>query len=270
MYWRYAIVLSFLFSSSAFADSFDSWSRLREIQLSQAMMDDTNTVVLAYQELIKNLPSEDPVRPQALFELGRVRYHQGDIKAARSRLKECVRKGISRSPCLELLSAIELKETAITELPTLWDFDADHGFMRPWSSPEGGSIRVASTADNQQLEWTSIVHSQERDRLITGVNLDNEKPTGVSFQANPTRIDGYLQIIATDVHGKNWYSEPRLFPVNQMLTVDVDFESFRSLEDHSAKLPTQLIDLITIEDITSMNSVDRGTNHWLLDDFRLY
>ena len=265
------VTLALLFvASPSSADSFDSWSRIREIQLSQAMMDEHTSIIAAYQDLIKHLPSSDPVRSQALYELGRIRYQQGDLTAARARLKECVRKGSSRSPCLELLSTLELVDAAITKLPTRWDFNQAHGFVRPWSAPEGGSIRVTEVESNSRLEWSAVVHSQERDRLHLALNLAGAKPEGVAFTANPSVFDGYLQVIASDVNGVNWYSDPLYIPKDSVITVDAKFDSLRSPGARSSSLVPALLNQITIEDVTSSHSLDRGTNLWLLDDFSLY
>ncbi len=245
--------------------------------LVEALDHDLPGAIAQYEDLVRNLGADDPVRSAALYRLGRARHEQGNLDGARASLRECVRIGVDKARCLELLGRIELEASAISTVPVEWRFDdTTHGFVHPWRYADKGAIRIHrdEDRDDPMLAWRTRVDVRKDDQLVVGFRSPQPAPRGLSFLLRSRDLDAHVRLQVYDVYGRR-YAElgPRAVvqvPQGQMVVVELAFERLRGDDPEQAPFDPRMIDRFVIQDVTAYYGDATGDNELTIDDFHVY
>jgi hypothetical protein len=261
-------MLFLLLALSAHADDRTSWEALQDELLEESLGGDLKRAQRRYQGLVRNLADDDPTRGRALYWLGRTRRSMGDVSGAREALRECVRAGEVRRPCLDLLGDMEIERTAIRDVPTRWTFeDDDHGFVHPWAYADKGVIRLRRS---EVLSWVTNVDARRPDRLLVGFRDPSPQPRGARFRAQAVSTPAHLRLMLYDIDGHGYSLPlPVAVPVGTFIDVQVDFRNLVALEGAPVRFVATRADLMVIEDVTG-DYGGSGENELLIDDFVVY
>lgn len=265
-----ATLAALLGAAEATATEVETWERLHDALLGEAVDGLTEQVRDDYQLMSQNLSADDPARGLALYWLGRSQYALGQLTEARESLKECIRLGHSRDPCLELLGRMELERESVDEVPVHWAFDdANHGFIHPWRYGHKGSLRIESMAGDPALAWTTKVTPQEDDQLVVGFKQPWPPPDGVRFDVTST-VDSHLRIVIYDVFGRKYTPGPFVVRAGKTQVVNLEFSALAGFDAAQAPLDPTRIDRLVIQDVTAYLSRATGPNTLYFDDFMVY
>jgi hypothetical protein len=244
-----------------------NWEFLYDHLLVEALDGDANTARTAYQELVHNLPADDPTRAEALYWLGRVSYAQGETKEAQNALREGVRTGSMRQRSLELLGQMALEEHSIKATPSSWDFESSsHGFVHPWRYVAKGSI---STSDGTLL-WLTTIDRQLDDRLVVGFDRPSPTPIGAKIRIRTVNKIARLKLIVTDTADNQYTFDDviELRPDGDFVDLHFRFSDLRPITGASS-FDAKRIDKLIIEDRSSEYGVS-GMNEIQVDRFEVY
>lgn len=255
------------------ADEIEVWGMLAEILLIEAADGDLPRAAVAYEQLVRHLPDEDPMRAEALYHLGDVRYRQGDVDGARAALREGIRVGHNRDQCLVLLGRVELEQSAIHEVPVYWRFDGtSHGFVHPWARASRGSIHIEEEAG--ALGWTTTVDARADDQLVVGFRNPQPSPRGIRLEVQSMKMDAHLRMLVYDVFGRKYTSARGAVstpvPVGETIVIDVEMASMVALDANQGPLDPQRLDRVIIQDVTGYVGRETGPNTLLIDNFEVY
>jgi len=249
---------------------------LHDSLLLEAVYHDVDGALVIYGNLVKNLGADDPVRSEALYWMGRARYEQGEVDGAREALRECVRIGVEKGRCLELLGRIELEQTSITSVPVRWTFDdTTHGFVHPWRYADKGAIRIhrEGERDNPMLAWHTRVDVRGDDQLVVGFRDPQPAPRGIRFQVRSSDLEAALRLQVFDIYGHK-YTPARRGVIRvrrgQLVLVDLQFRDLEGDDPAQVPLAPQDIDRLVIQDVTAYYGGGTGENEIYIDDFEVY
>ncbi len=239
--------------------------------LEESMAGPSPWVEGAFIELTQQLPAGSPVRARALLSLGQTRYALDDLDGARAALRECVRTGPGRAPCLQLLGRLELELGAVRNVPVRWSFDnPDHGFVHPWSYASRGTVRIDEVGGDPALAWTTTVAAQADDQLVLGFDHPDPTPEGVRFTVHATAFDAHLRLIAFDAQGRRYTRGQFIAPVGRALEVVARFRTFEGVDPNQGALDASTLHELVIQDVTGYVARSRGQNSLIIDDFEVF
>jgi hypothetical protein len=249
-----------------------SWETLQDALLLEAS-GDVEHAVDRYEQLVRELGPDDPVRSEALYWLGNARWLGGDVRSAREALIECNRTPNARERCQALLARIELDESSVQTVPTRWTFDGkapQYGIVDPASLDGDRSLRLDTDPDGDvALVWTTFVDERgKRDFLVVGFRNPQPTPETVRFDVRSTVFDAHVQVWVYDTLGRRflWASDGQAVavPTTRWVQVDVDLEAIDGFDPRH-------IDRIVIEDVTGFARGDgpSGPNALWIDDFEV-
>lgn len=239
--------------------------------LQQSLAGIDEQMVRTFEELVQAVPTGSPVRARALIALAEAHQALGQSEDARAALRECVRTGPGRQPCLQRLGQLELEHGAVRELPVHWTFDsADHGLVHPWRYASRGSVRLEPREGDFALAWTTMVEAQSDDILVLRFDDPQPVPTGIRLSVQATAFDAQLRMIAFDVYGERFTHGQISVPVTSDTRVEVRLDSFLVAGPGQTSLdPANLYELV-LQDVTGYVSRSRGSNTLLIDDFEVF
>lgn len=262
---------------AAAQESQGGWEHLYDTLLLQAGDHDIDGALAGYGDLVRNLGADDPVRSAALYWLGRTRYEQGDVDGARTSLRECVRIGIEKARCLELLGHIELEQSAIRHVPVHWTFDdTTHGFVHPWRYADKGSIRIhrEGDLDDPMLAWRTSVDVRTDDELVVGFDNPKPPPSGVKFLLRSRDMNAYIRLRVYDIYGRQYGAAPPhtvvRVPKGQMIVVELPFDEVVGDDPDAVPFDARNIDRLVVQDVTAYHGDRTGENELTIDDFQVY
>jgi hypothetical protein len=269
--------LALLLGTAAWAqDNRASWEMLYDSLLLEAAHHDVDQALVTYGQLVKNLGADDPVRSEALYWLGRARYEQGEVDGAREALRECVRTGVVKGRCLELLGQIELEQSSIVSVPVRWTFDdTTHGFVHPWRYAEKGSIRIhrEGDRDDPMLAWRTQVDVRGDDQLVVGFRDPDPAPQGTRFVVRSRDLDAALRLQVFDIHGRKYVAGHRAVirvPRDKQVLVDLRFRDLEGDDPEQVPFSPSDIDRLVLQDVTAFYGGGGGENELYIDDFEVY
>lgn len=255
-------------------DTRAAWEQLHDALLSESAYGEVDPATGVYEELVRSLGADDPVRARALYWLGRARYSRDDVDGAREALRECVRIGIEKAPCLALLGRIELEQSSISTVPVTWTFDdTTHGFVHPWRYADKGSIRILQGPDQADgtLAWRTRVDVRGDDQLVVGFDDPKPTPRGVMFLVRSSDLDAVLRVLVYDIYDRRFVASGSQalirLPRGELAYVDLDLGDFTG---DTGKLDTTQIDRLVLQDVTASYGNAAGDNEIYLDDFHVY
>jgi len=271
--WALALLLG---TAAQAQDNPASWEILHDSLLLEAAYHDVDGALVIYGQLVKNLGADDPVRSEALYWLGRARYEQGEVDGAREALRECVRIGIGKARCLELLGRIELEQSGIVSVPVRWTFDdTTHGFVHPWRYAAKGAIRIhrEGDRDNPMLAWHTQVDVRGDDQLVVGFRDPVPPPRGLRFLVRSSELDAALRLQVFDIHGRKYVAAHRAVirvPRGQQILVDMRFRDLEGDDPEQVRFAPKDIDHVVLQDVTAYYGGGSGENELYIDDFEVY
>jgi len=261
----------------AFAQDPSDWERLHDMMLLEAADHAVDEAADGYDDLARALGPDDPARSEALYWLGRLRYEQGDVDGARTVLRECVRTGLDKARCLELLGRIELDQSSITTVPVRWTFDdTTHGVVHPWRYADKGSIRIhrEGELDDPMLAWSTVVDARKDDQLVVGFASPSPTPEGVRFLLRSRDLEAYVRVQVYDTQGRRYEAAPPKavlhVPRGEMIIVDLSFDQLTSDDPAPTPFDPDAIDRLVIQDVTAFYGATTGPNELSIDDFQVY
>lgn len=260
-----------LLVGAARADDVAQWELLHDALLERSLRGVDDDVEALFEQLAQDLPAASPVRGRALLALGEARVELGDVEGARAALRECVRMGPGREPCLQLLGRVELDQGAVREIPLTWTFsEPEHGFVHPWSYAGKGSVRVEERGGDPALTWTTRVEAQSDDQLVLGFHVADEPPSGVKFTVHATAFDAHLRLVVYDVAGNRFTRGQFIAPIGRDQPIDAPVDTFQGVDDDRGALDPATIHHLVVQDVTGYVARSRGDNTLVIDDFTVY
>lgn len=265
-----------LFAAPAQADEIDAWVKLYDGLLTEAADNDIEAAVTTYQGLARTLPAGQPLRGITLYWLGRALDSDGDERAARDALRECVRAGNARTRCLDLLGRIELESAAVRTVPTTWTFDdSTHGFIHPWVYADMGSIRLEDSGGphGKVLVWSTTVSPDSDDQLLLGFSQPRPAPSRLRFDVLATRQDAALRLVVFDTLGRRYLSDDggavEIVHRDRWQRIRLNLNALSPLDDDAPLNPSQ-IDHLVLQDISAFQGAPSGPNELWIDDVEVY
>ena len=216
-----------------------------------------------YQELLQDLPEQDPMRGPILYWLGRSYALQNQFELATPLLQESMNYVSSRSRAEALLAWMDARQRGAALLPIHYDFSQGVGALQRFWSKEG-SLEVSFQENNSILAWQTEVVEGHVDRLILPLSSP-QSLRSVSLLAKSTSFPASLQVLLTTPEGHRYSSPLSIIPTGDWLQLRLPLSAFRPL-DGNAKDSISLVQTIEIQDLTGYLSSDRGLNTLLMDD----
>ena len=146
----------------AHAEPRSAWGDFQDALLLESLDGEYDQARSIYRRLNRNLPTNHPVRGEALYALARTSVWLGELEPARQALSEGIRTGVCKGHCRDLLEQIELRAYAVQSAPVRWDFNTpDHSVFHPWRHDVSGSLTLETpNGDNDPaLLWSlSLIH----------------------------------------------------------------------------------------------------------------
>jgi hypothetical protein len=251
-------MLLLLATSALAADETEARRALWDALLAEAGRGDLPGAVQRYRELARTLGAESPTQAEALYWLGHGLYELGRTDEARAALLDGIRSG--RCPhCRDLLEEIELEAHSVTEVPTVWTFDGEHGLFHPFPVQDRGGIRV----DHGALEWTTIAREREPDRLELGLRTTAARQ--VRFTIASATLDALLEVRAEDLTGVSYVSAPFEVPRGAPKRIVVALDSLVATDGR--ELAPSQVARVELVDRTGIRAA--GANVLRLDEFEI-
>ncbi|MFT4624224.1 MAG: hypothetical protein ACI8PZ_002883 [Myxococcota bacterium] len=255
----------------AHADDRASWGDLHLALLVESADGDAASARAVYEQLVRKLPSEDPIRAEALYWLARSRWLAGDERA-RAALLEGIRTGACKERCFDLLERIELDANAITTVPIAWDFETpEHGVFHPWRYDHKGTMRLGTPPgkDESALVWSTAIDVRTEDQLVVGFSRPQPPPKQVSFRIRADPVEAWIRVFAEDGTGRTFTSGGvgMLVPVNDTLDLTIDLDRMVATDGTGDTLDPARIARLRLVDTTGFEGEGVGQNTLYLDDF---
>ena len=256
------MLLAFLSLIQPVAEGSEAREELEEAMLARSLGDHAGARS-GFLTLSRSLAADDPVRSWALLWLARVRIEREDATGAREALRECIRTTAARQPCVDQLGRLEIESTAITQTPTIWSFDGDHGIVHSWNQSDRGSIRLDRDGGDAVLVWVTRQDENDPGTVLFGVNDPVPTPTVFTATLESRESPARVAVLFIDAQG-HLYAHPgvRMLEPEQPLTLELRLSEARGA---NGTLDPATLDKVLIRDLT----VGQDRSILLLDDIGL-
>ena len=246
------------------ADGVAAWEAYHDARLAESLGGAPLDAVRAYEQVLRELRPEDPLRGAALCALGEARAALGRGDAARVAWTAARDIPASRSRAGELLAAADLLEGRVERLPVRMDFErvdpAAHG---PWvalpSGPERSSLSVVERDGTRALQWKIRVDARP-ERIAVGVGA-GVAVTRILFRVRAEKLPARIVVRLHDGGGSAWEAADVLVPVGRWLTVDVSPATLQAARGR--------VRWLEVSDVAGEGSDVRGEADVLLDDVEI-
>jgi hypothetical protein len=268
-----AVLLSV--SWGAHAQQRSPWGDFQQALLLESLDGHVDQARSIYRTLNRTLPSDHPVRGEALYALARTSVTLGEIEPARQILSEGIRTGVCKAHCRDLMDQIELRSYAVDEIPITWGFeDSNHSIFHPWRHDDLGSIRLEAPPgeDNSALLWTTTRGPSQPDRLVIQFQHPNPAPETIRFQVLSLDAPTWLRVEASDTEGHpyTWGSGTMMISDNENLTVTVDLSRMVRRDHRDLRLDPLKLNRIEIIDSSAIDGNHYGPNRLYIDDLEVF
>ena len=262
-------------SWGAHAQQRSPWGDLQYALLLESLDGHIDQARSIYRRLNRSLPSDHPIRGEALYALARSSVTLGEIEPARQILSEGIRTGVCKTNCRDLMEQIELRSYAVNQIPIIWSFESsDHSIFHPWRHDDLGSIRLEPPPgkDNPALLWTTTRGPSQPDRLVIQFQHPTPAPKTIRFQVLSLDAPTWLRVEASDTEGHpyTWGSETMMISDNENLTVTVDLSRMLRHEHRDLRLDPSKLDRIEIIDSSALDGNQFGPNRLYIDDLEVF
>ncbi len=255
-------------SGSASAQSSETWMKVSDAMLVASADGDFERAIGDLKRLLRtDLEVTDPARAEAIRWLAHTLHQVGRTDEAREVLLDGIRSGACNPGCRELFEAIEIEADSVSRLPTRWTFDnPNHGFFHQWAFQSQGSIRLdAGAAGNIALVWETMVQSRQPDRLVVGFAQMDPAPEIVGFTVTSESLQGLLQVVVDDVHGRQFGSAGVALPIGEPVQVRFLLRELASVDGQPGTLEPAFATRLYVVDRTG--KARAGRNVLRIDDF---
>lgn len=270
----FALALHLHLSVEAHAQAIDAWGALQDAKLAEAVDGDLRSAMATYEQLMKRLHIDHPVRGDALYAYARAAWVLGDNARARQVLLQGIRTRTCDVPCRDLLERIDFETYAVASLPVRWNFqDSEHGLFHPWRLDEYGALRVSEAQEdgNRVLIWSSASNVQRQDRLMIGLAIADAQPTTFKLKIRSKLPNAWIQLAAFDQNGVEYRSGGTglQLPTNREMNVQFDLER---LAPRDGVLPVETTPLVRLEllETSALEGGTDGPNELYLDDIEIF
>ena len=272
----FALLLSMhlQWSGIANAQDIDAWGALQDAQLAESIDGNLSSAMATYEQLMKRLHIDDPVRGDALYAYARAAWMLGDDARARQVLLQGIRTGTCDVPCRDLLERIDFEAYAVASLPVRWTFQgSEHGLFHPWRLDEYGALRVSPAQEdgNRVLIWSSASNPQRQDRLMIGLALPDQQPKTFKLNVSSKLSNAWIQLAAFDQNGLEYRSggSGLEVPTGRAMSVQFDLEG---LSPRGGGTPTETPHFVRLEllETSSLEGGTDGPNELYLDDVEIF
>ncbi|MFZ5478660.1 MAG: hypothetical protein ACOZNI_17950 [Myxococcota bacterium] len=235
-----------------------AWETLHDTRLIEAADDTPEVAVAFYEELVREMPPDDPVAGAAWYGLARARWELGDAGGAAAALKEAAKDPATRSQAAALAARIEMWQRRVRALPLKIGFqDGTGGIVRSGEHADRGSLAVGKLEGSAVLWWKTEVRAEGADRIAIAVDA-GAPLQAVSFRARASR-PAELLVAIEDGSGGRAVAQVTAVPIDGWMAVEIPASAFRGpVNGRTARV-------VAIEDVTATT----GANTLLFDDFVL-
>ncbi len=214
-----------LLATHAYAgDRVAAWESYHDARLAESLGGAPLDAVRAYEQVLRDVGPDEPLRGAALCALGEARAALGRVDAARVAWTSAREIPASRARAVELLAAADLLEGRVERLPVRMDFErveaAAHG---PWVVlPDGierSELSVVERDGAHALQWKTRVDARA-ERIGLGV-APGVSVARVSFRVRAETLPARIVVRLHDGGGTVWEAADVLVPVGRWLSLDV-------------------------------------------------
>jgi hypothetical protein len=247
-----------LAAAAAFAEEGPrAWETLHDTRLVEAADNTPEVAVAYYEELLREMPANDPVAGPAWYGLGRARWEVGDVEGAAAALKEAARNPATRVQALALLSRVETHLRRVRVLPVKFGFqDGTGGLVRAGEHADRGALAVGKLEGGSVLWWTTEARDEEVDRIAIAVDA-GAPLQAIAFRVRASRPADLLVVVEDGSGGRSVAQVP--VPVGEWASVELQVSELRGpVSGRTARV-------VAIEDVTAVS----GATTILFDDFVL-
>ena len=270
-----------LLLSLLLAEDLRAWQGLHEGMLIEAADGDTVRSISWYEGLIAGLPEDDPSMGELHFWLAHARYAEGDAEGARRALRIAMEDETVSKQARALLGQIDAQELRVYRLPVSYDFSGGTGhWLHAWEYGDKGSLASASPPDENDpaLAWSTVVTEREVDAIRVFFEPEiwsNGTPGGpeqISFRIRAGAFEANLALYAEDPEGRRYAADGKAVATTDGWTVVRVFTRqlvpLDSPNPGDRLRPSDMASL-TLLDVTSRETPDRGPNIIYLDDLSI-
>lgn len=262
-------------SAQAHAEPRSAWGDFQDAMLLESLDGEYDQARSIYRRLNRNLPTNHPVRGEALYALARTSVLLGELEPARQALSEGIRTGVCKTHCSDLLEQIELRSYAVESTPVRWDFNtSEHSVFHPWRHDVSGSISLEAPAgsDDPALLWNTTRGPWEADRLVIPFENPSPAPETLQFQVLSVDSGTWLRVEAQDREGHRytWGAGTMMIAGNEELTVTVVLPRMVRTDQRDVHLDPTTLDQLEIIDSSATDGNRIGPNRIYIDALELF
>ena len=261
--------------AQAQAEPRSAWGDFQDALLLESLDGEYDQARSIYRRLNRNLPTNHPVRGEALYALARTSVLLGELEPARQALSEGIRTGVCTDHCRDLLEQIELRSYAVQSVPVRWDFNtSDHSVFHPWRHDVSGSLTLETPLgdDDPALLWSTTRGPWEADRLVIPFENPNPGPETLQFQVLSVDAGTWLRVEAQDREGHRytWGAGTMMIAEKEELTVTVVLPRMVRTDQRDINLDPSTLAQLEIIDSSAADGNRTGSNRLYLDALELF
>lgn len=229
----------------------DAVAHYWDARLIESSTGDFEAAIAQYRELLADprVREAEVQYARVLEAKGRAHWSLGQLDAALDAFKKCSRiessgrvTDANADPnCGPLARLVVLEQSAVTALPTTWDFEPEtqHGFVL---LSERGTMRLERTSMGTSLVWNQELAAQDSADLAAGMRFARGvTPKGLRLKIRAPLDKTRLDIIVLDRFGRSYESEIAFGADNRIRQWNVTFDSFtRRLPDQPPLNPADI------------------------------
>jgi hypothetical protein len=246
------------------SDGVAAWEAYHDARLAESLGGAPLDAVRAYEQVLREVRPDEPLRGAALCALGEARAALGRVDAARVAWTAAREIPASRGRAGELLAAADLLEGRVERLPMRMDFErAEPSAHGPWvvlsDGVERSSLSVVERDGARALQWKTRVDARpERIGLGVGPGVSVAR---MMFRVRAEKLPARIVVRLHDGGGAVWEAADVLVPVGRWLTVDVSPATLQASRGR--------VRWFEVSNVAGEGSDVRGDAEVLLDDVEL-
>lgn len=234
----------------------EDWAALHSGRLIAALDRDPAAAITVYEAVLKHLDSDDPLRSDYMFWLGRAWFEAGLPDEARASLDAVDSRSSVSPPARALRGRIQLDQNRVRALPTTIDPTSDGTPLVMGWSAEAATLDLlpASGSEPAALSWTLPTDQLRAGFLAIGLDPDAGTLERVHLQAQSSTVMLAARIIVETFDGQTYAGVPSVLRPGMWTHVEARTSQLRSRTPGKESLDPRDVAMVAIE----VASVDPG------------
>jgi hypothetical protein len=222
--------------------------------------------------MLKHLDPEDPLRGEFCYWLGRSRAAAGDFDAAEAVLLQAFEDPLFSIRSRTFLGELWMSRAKIGPLPYQEGFDDGTGmWVRGWSrgSLDDLAEEKLKGPPGSVLAWSTHVEAGKTDFIGLGIGPLDQSLSTVRMFLQSESLDARVRVVLEDEEHVHWVAPVVNVPKGEWTPVDLKVSRFVQASGAAGVLAPKDARALWVEDVTGMESGQRGPNRLFLDEVEL-